>query len=292
MKNYIEEDVINKLSKVVLESFSLAEGLFKGKHSSRYVGHNMEYREHREYTPGDDIKFIDWKRYAKTERFYVKEFEEDFNYEVLIILDTSKSMAESYTKTMQKSEYSKYLAMCLAFLFLKQNDSVGVATFSDEFNYIFPFTKNINLISHLNTALGNINYKKKTDLFCIKDAIKPHLNKRILIFIVSDFILHLENIFDFLPTIFSQKNEIILFHLIDEVEKQFNLKGEYVFIEPESGKKISLNASAVKQKFITLMKDFVIQLQNYSLNKGIKYFEFLTNKHYSENLLKFIQKGI
>ncbi|RME83729.1 MAG: DUF58 domain-containing protein, partial [Planctomycetota bacterium] len=138
----LDPQLLGKITKLELKAREMAEGFITGLHKSPYHGFSVEFAEHREYVPGDDIRHIDWKVYGRSDRFYIKQYEEETNLLVYLLVDVSESM--SYGKPLSKMEYAAYLAATLSYLTMKQQDSVGLATFASTLRQYLPPSGNIS----------------------------------------------------------------------------------------------------------------------------------------------------
>lgn len=285
--NYLNEELLLKLSQIPLKPLSLAEGIYKGYHPSKKSGEEVDFREFRKYVLGDDFKKIDWKRSARQDRFFIREFEQELNYKVHLIIDQSASMGQQVGIT--KIEYAKYLVSAFTYLFLKQGDQVQISSFSTHFNSFFGFTNNLKQISLLVDELNNLSPKGLSQFSLLIGKTQPVRSEKIIIFIFSDFICESNSLISTLSKLKSPKSKIILFHLVSEEEIDFSFKGEIQFIDPETNESFYCNASQVKDKFLAEWKQFSDQLKRWSQDWEIEYRKLNTQVHYSENLLDFIK---
>ena len=286
--NYLEDHIISKLLSYRLKSDSIAEGFYKGVHQSKQKGFNVEFKEHREYNLGDEIKDIDWKIYAKREKLFIREHEEELDINTVILLDNSSSMAKTSLTNISKLEYCKYFITCLSFLLTKQGDKVSVFTFSKDVNNILSTTNQSKKITLLNEHFNSLLFQPYTSFKNIEKQIIPYLKGKTLLFIFSDFISQQDEIYSFLKKINLPKVEVILWHIQNEIDIDFPFKGDLIFVDPESGKEISLNASGVKEKYIKLFTNFKHNIKQLSNEQNIQYYEIMTNKHYSEWITHFL----
>lgn len=292
MNNYLEKKVVNQLSRIQFISKKLISSQYKGFHKSLEKGKNMEFKEHREYTYGDELRDIDWKIYGKTERYYVKDFEKDVSANILVILDSSSSMTENFANAEPKIEYAKYIASSLSYIFLKQRDQVAVATFDNNFEILINPTNSISALKTLNQKLNHIKNEKKviTNFSLLKYAENIYKNLPTIIFLISDMINDEKEIMKGLSYLDKKNNQNFIYHLIHNLEHKFNLNGYIDITEPETGKVISAKASDLKMRFTKLYDDYINNLR-LSMNKHrFDYNKFLLSKHYSTNLMEFFKK--
>ncbi|MDH4127709.1 MAG: DUF58 domain-containing protein [Spirochaetota bacterium] len=287
--NYLNEELLLKLSQIPLKAISLADGIYKGYHRSKRLGGEIDFREFRKYVQGDDLKKIDWKLSARQDKFFIKEFDEDLNYKIHFILDQSASMSQKANSELSKIEYAKYMLSALAYLFLKQGDNVQVSSFAINFNSIFASTNNIKLLPKLNEDLNRIKALGRSDFSLLIGKTQPIRSEKIVIFIFSDFICDLNILKNTLKKIKTSKNKIILFQLISKEEMDFIFKGEVSFLDPESGETLACNAGQIRDSFINKWDKFLMEFKHWGGDWNMEYRQFNTSIHYSENLLDFIK---
>ncbi len=287
--NYLEEDLIAKLSQLQIKSFSLAEGIYKGRHQSKKTGEEIEFKEFRKYIRGDDFKKIDWKLSARQDRFFVKEFAKEFNYKVHLIVDQSSSMGDPTISDHNKMEYAKYITAALAYVFLKQGDQVQISSFAKQFSTFFHFSNTIQHIPSLINSLNKIKPKSQSHFSLLTNNILSEPTDKIIVFIISDFIYELNELITICSNISSPKRQIILVHLMNQEELNFQFKGEIHFQDPETGNTLFCHASQIKETFLSLWQNFSNTLQRSMLEIGISYNKFDTSIHYSDHLIDFIK---
>ena len=181
-KEYMDVSTINKIDNLFLRAKLVVEGFIIGMHKSPYHGFSVEFSEHRPYGYGDEIKYIDWKLWGKTDRFYIKQFEEETNLKCHVILDKSSSMSYG-SHSINKFEYSKCLAASLIYLMIKQQDAVGLTTFDDKLNITIPPKSKV---SHLNLLLQTMHNSKtggETDISLLLHSLAESIHKLSLIHI-------------------------------------------------------------------------------------------------------------
>jgi uncharacterized protein (DUF58 family) len=243
----------------------LVEGFITGLHKSPYHGFSVEFAEHRLYNEGQSTRHIDWKVFARTDRLFTKQYEEETNLRCVIALDCSSSMY--YPKdTLQKIRFSVYSAAALAYLLNKQRDAVGLCLFSDTIEEMTPIRSTPTHLDKLFTLLdrrlreaGEMN--KSTRVAEVLHEIAEKTHKRSLVILFSDMFEggeHEEDIFKALQHLKHNKHEVVLFHVTDhntELDFQFEEK-PYEFIDLESGEKLMLNPYEVKDQFVKHLKEY------------------------------------
>ena len=284
----------------------VVEGFITGKHKSPYHGFSVEFAEHRLYNSGESTRHIDWKLFARSDKLFVKRFEEETNLRCQLILDTSSSM---YYPNFDKITFDKpnkilfsvYASAVLMNIFKKQRDAVGISTFSDEIEtHILAKSSNRHhqLIYHelenilsINTKLNN----RKTSTVSALHEIADRINQRSLVFMFTDMTSDdndLEKIFDAIKHLKHKKHEIVLFY-VSEVSSEHLLEFDnkpYNFIDVESGESIKLNPSHYKEDYLKRVNDFLDQLRLKCLQYKIDLVEVDINKGYDQIITSYLLK--
>lgn len=284
----------------------VVEGFITGKHKSPYHGFSVEFAEHRLYNSGESTRHIDWKLFARSDKLFVKRFEEETNLRCQLILDTSSSMYfpnfdEITFDKPNKILFSVYASAVLMNIFKKQRDAVGISTFSDEIEtHILAKSSNRHhqLIYHelenilsINTKLNN----RKTSTVSSLHEIADRINQRSLVFMFTDMISDdndLEKIFDAIKHLKHKKHEIVLFYVSDVSSEhllEFDNK-PYNFIDVESGESIKLNPSHYKEDYLKRVGDFLDQLRLKCLQYKIDLVEVDINKGYDQIITSYLLK--
>ena len=284
----------------------VVEGFITGKHKSPYHGFSVEFAEHRLYNSGESTRHIDWKLFARSDKLFVKRFEEETNLRCQLILDTSSSM---YYPNFDKITFDKpnkilfsvYASAVLMNIFKKQRDAVGISTFSDEIEtHILAKSSNRHhqLIYHELENILSINSKlnnRKTSTVSALHEIADRINQRSLVFMFTDMISDdndLEKIFDAIKHLKHKKHEIVLFYVSDVSSEhllEFDNK-PYNFIDVESGESIKLNPSHYKEGYLKRVSDFLDQLRLKCLQYKIDLVEVDINKGYDQIITSYLLK--
>jgi len=246
----------------------LVDGFITGLHKSPYHGFSVEFAEHRLYNTGESTRHIDWKVYAKTDRLFVKRYEEETNLRCLLMVDTSSSMYYP-VDSLGKITFSLMGAAALAHLLQKQRDAVGLCAFSDSIDLMTPIKSTgahiHQLLGHLQSMLDAPKRDKSTRVASILDETAEKIHKRSLVIIFSDMFEgeNPEPIFQALQHLKHNKHEVLVFHVTDR-NTEYNFQFEdrpYEFIDLESGDKMKLQPSEVKEAFQDKMEEFYAQLK-------------------------------
>ncbi len=289
ISKYLIPEKIKKVEKFPIQVRSLVEGFITGLHKSPSHGFNVEFKEHKQYYPGDDIKYLDWRVFAKTDKYYIKRYEEESNLFVNLILDCSLSMnykSEFSLKT--KYEYSKFLTGAILYLATIQGDSAGVTLFSNNIIKSYTPHNNFSYINEILLTLEKLNAKGKSKFKENFIKIAGSIKHKSLIIIISDFLGNIEDIINGIKYLKGNKNEIILFVINDKKEKEFSFKGNIKFIDIENREEISINASSIRDDYLKIFNKHYSLLKNFAVKSGIDYFSFTTDLDYSELLYKYL----
>ena len=220
-RKYLEPSTVSKLKSIELKARMVVEGFMVGLHKSPYHGFSVEFSQHRSYQQGDPIKDIDWKVYGRRERFYIKQYEEETNLICNIVVDVSKSMDFKHTASITKLEYANILSAALIYLMLQQQDSAGLTLFSDKIeSFIPPKSTKVYLKTLLKSLASVIPSNQTRTSECLKSVVDK-IKKRGLVIIISDFFDDPDEVVNALKKFHYKKNEVIVFQLLDPIEKSF-----------------------------------------------------------------------
>ena len=259
-QQYLSSDIISNISSLSLKARLLVEGLIVGMHKSPYHGFSVEFSEHRAYNPGDEIRNIDWKIWGKTDRYFVKEYEEETNLLSHIILDQSKSMAYS-SQEISKLDYAKMLSASLAYLMLKQQDAVGLTLFDSKIKSSIPPKSKSNHINSLFKIMEDITPGPDTAIGNILHLSAESIKKRGLVIIISDFLDDLESIMSGIKHYRYKGHEVILFHILDNQELQLNFNERTQFIDLETNESITTDPWHIKEAYQKGMQNFCNEIK-------------------------------
>ena len=242
---------------MALRARLVVEGYIIGQHKSPYHGFSVEFAEHRAYGPGDEIRHVDWKLYGKTDRYYVKQYEEETNLKAYILLDTSRSM--KYTSgTVTKLDYASYLSAALTYLMLNQQDGTGLILFDEKIQKFIPPR---STPSYLNTILKNLEKPtlgSDTEIGLVLHEMAERIKKRGLVILISDLMDDQETVLSGLKHFRHNKQEVILFHILDRKELDFKFNTRTRFKDMESASQLTTEPWQIKSSY----KKRIQRLQN------------------------------
>ncbi len=288
-KNFLTEEFIAQIDKFNLRARLIVEGFITGLHKSPYHGFSVEFSDHRQYIPGDSIRNIDWKVYGKTNRYYIKRYEEETNLKSYILVDHSKSMGYGSVKT-SKLEYSKAFASALSYLMISQQDAVGLLSYTDKITNYLPPRSMRNYLNLIFKELHKLQPEDSTKTAEILHSLADRIKKRGLIIIISDMIDDPEKIMQGLQHFRHQKHEVILFHIQDKQELDFSFRSETEFIDSETGEKITVNPWQIRNDYKKAYEKTVTYLKTKCHEAFIEYNPIYTSTPFDEALLQYLVK--
>ncbi|HNX00471.1 MAG TPA: DUF58 domain-containing protein [Candidatus Cloacimonadota bacterium] len=285
----LNESLTAKLDRFHMRTRMIVEGFMVGLHKSPYHGFSVEFADHRQYMPGDAIRNVDWKVYAKTNRWYVKRYEEETNVRTFIILDHSKSMQYG-SGDITKLDYTKQLASALAYLVVQQQDAAGLITYTDKVTNYLPPKAYRSYVSILLQKLMVLEPQEQTHTLAVLHGLAEQIRKRSLIIMISDMIDDPDAILSGLNHFRYSHHEVILFHIQDPQEVNFNFKGETEFIDKETGQKVTVMPWQIRNNYRQAYDAFSKYLKVKCHQSNIEYNEITTSTPIEDSLLQYLIK--
>jgi uncharacterized protein (DUF58 family) len=268
--NYIQPERLKNLGNLELIARLVVEGFVTGLHQSPFHGFSVEFSQHRAYMPGDSLRYIDWKVYGRSDRFYIKQFEEETNLRCYLLLDISRSMAYN-SGAVSKANYAGMLAAALSYLFLKQRDAVGLVLFDDEIRQIIPPRSVSSYLTPIVTAIDRANFGSDTNLGAILHKVAERIHRRSLIILLSDLLDEPDNLLTGLKHFRYDKHEVIVFHILDRQETEFDFRGDIVFEDLESRAQIKTQPTFIRETYKSRFSEFLEYYRRNIINNGIDY---------------------
>jgi len=282
---FVDPKVLARIGNLDLLATTLVDGFLNGLHKSPFFGASVDFAEHRGYVPGDDIRRVDWRLYARTDRYYVKQYEADSNANFSVLLDISKSM--SFTSGgPSKLEYAKYLAACLTYLSHRQRDRVGIVTFDSEIvDHVPPSAKHMEVVLHtLDRAQAGRAGSLREPLY----KMAEHFGRRGILCLISDFYDEPENIIEAIKPLRFRGNDMIVFHVLDRAEIEFEFRQPSSFEDLESGQQIPVVPSTLADQYRALVQQHVATLQSRLTENRIDYELMNTSRPLDYALFSFL----
>ncbi len=289
-KKYLDPAIVSKLNSLELKARMVVEGFIVGLHKSPYHGFSVEFSEHRPYMQGDNLKTVDWKVYGKTERYFIKQFEEETNLKSYILLDTSKSMDYASKDNIKKLEYGLILAASLSYMMLKQQDAVGISLYAEKINeYLPPKASRIYLHEILKT-LNRAEASSKTNTAESLNEIADKINRRGLVVIISDLFDEISSVIKALKHFSYKNNEVIVFQIVDPLERSFAFGRDAVFKDMETEEEITTQPYQIQKSYRDAMNEFIDRIKTECRNSNIEYNLLDTSFSFDKALFSYLQK--
>ena len=295
--SFLDPSVLARIGNLELLAKVVVEGFINGLHKSPHLGASTDFAEHRAYMPGDDIRRIDWKLWARSDRYYLKEFEADTNTNFIAIVDVSPSMrfgANAEDGRVSKLTYACYLAACLTYFSSLQRDRVGMATIDhDIVDYVPPSAKHLRLVLH---SLDRIErgardakvMPGKSTLQAPLRKLSETLRRRSIVVLISDFYEDPDEIINALSHVRGRGNDVIVFHLLDPREIDFSYTEASNFIDMETGTKMPVIPEYLRQQYRELVREHTASLSRRIGETRADYALFDTSKPLDQALFRYL----
>ena len=255
-RKYLDPKVLNKVGGLELQARLVVEGFISGRHESPFKGSSVEFAEHRQYVPGDDIRHVDWKVFGKSDRFYIKEYEEETNLKAYVVVDVSSSMQYSGAGQVSKLEYAKFVGASILHLIQKQQDAGALITFSNAVDDFLPPGTNPSHIRNCMATLAAAQPKGETHLGEIFKEVAERLRTRSLVIILSDLFDDQDQVVRGLHQMAHRGHDVIVFHVLDHDELEFPFDRMTRFEGLEVPDRLLVNPKALKEAYIAELKKF------------------------------------
>jgi uncharacterized protein (DUF58 family) len=260
-QKYLDPHTLASLEGLDLQARMVVEGYVAGMHPSPYHGFSVEFAEHREYVPGDDIRHVDWKVWSKTDKLYLKQYEEETNLLSYLLLDTSESMAYASGDNVTKLQYAQFIAASLSYLILQQQDSVGLVVYDDA---VRRYLKPAGQTSQLKEVLHLLNVtpaREKSDLGLVFNDLAERFKKRGVVIVLSDLFDDVSRIVTGLKHFRHRRHEVIVFHILDPAELDFPFRDTTLFKGLEGMPEILTDPHALKRAYQAELGSFLEELE-------------------------------
>jgi uncharacterized protein (DUF58 family) len=285
---FLDPAVIARLASMELKARTVVEGFLSGLHRSPYKGFSVEFAEYRQYLPGDDLSTLDWKVYARTDRHYVKKFEEETNLECHILLDVSASMGYRGGAAMSKVEYGSVLAASLAYLMHRQRDATGLIEFDDKIKARLPASARPGHLHAILLALDRIAPGAKSDVARPLHQLAEALGKRSLVVLISDLLDDPDTVVRGLKHLRFRGTDVIVFQVLDPNEIQFPFRGASRFTDVESQDQVTADPARVRDGYLEAMNALRARYAKELRGSGIDFLTLDTSKPLDFALLAYL----
>lgn len=282
---FVDPTVLSSIKDLELLARTVVEGFINGLHRAPYFGASIDFAEHRGYVAGDDIRRVDWKLYARTDRYFVKQYEADTNANFSVLLDVSKSMGFG-SQGVTKLEYASYLAACLAYLSQRQRDRVGIITFDQEIvSHVPPSAKHFNVLLH---TLDRARAERPGRLTEMLSRLAEHFKKRSIIALISDLYESPEALMESVRAYRYLGNDLVVFHVLDPAEITFPYKDPQRFRDAESGQEVPVVPSGFAEQYRKMIREHIDTLTTKFSESRIDYVQLDTSKPLDNALFMYL----
>lgn len=278
-QKYLSPQTLAKLQGLELRARLIVEGYVSGVHKSPFHGFSVEFAEHREYVPGDDLRHVDWKVFGKTDKFYLKQYEEETNLVTYLLLDTSESMRyQSADAALSKLEYAKCIAASLSYLILQQQDSVGLVTFDREIRALVRSSSNPSHLKQLLHVMQESVPERKTATGPIFHELAERLKKRGIVVILSDLFDDIPSIMAGLKHFRHRRHEVVVFHMLDPAELDFPFQQTTLFRGLEGLPEVLTDPRALRKAYLQEFERFITEVKRGCRAHRIDYVQLRTDQ--------------
>jgi uncharacterized protein (DUF58 family) len=289
----LEPEALARVHALRLQATQTVDGLLMGLHRSPHHGSSVEFAEHKQYAPGDEIRHIDWRVYAKSDKFYVKRFEQETNMRAMLLCDASASMLYSSPQQRTKYDYAASLAASFGYILLRQQDAVGLMVADTETRTWVPPRARSSHLTHLCEVLVANTPEKgaQTDLTSAVERLSEVFENRGPVFVFSDFLDTTRRWVEILRQMESRRQHVTLFQVLDPWELTFPFDEMTAFRSLETGRKILAEPRAMREAYIREIQAFIAELRVMCLEAGMSYRMVTTDTPLSEALASYLSMG-
>ncbi len=287
--NFLDPTVLAGLDNLELRARIAVEGFVSGLHKSPHRGFSVEFNDYRNYYPGDDMRHVDWKLYARSEKFYIKQYEDETNVRCMIVLDCSASMAYA-SGSLTKLDYGITLASALAYFIMQQRDAVGLITFDEALkDYIPPKCRQPHLMRILR-SLAQTSAAKKTNAIRPLTDLAASLRKKSMVILITDMLDDEDRVITTLQNLRAMGNDVIVFHLMDDAELNFPFNEASEFVDMENNESYITSPAAIRSVYLENLNEYLSFCKKQCQSSGVDYCLMNTSKPLDEALSAYMTK--
>ncbi len=270
LERSLRPEELARISRLELRARQVVEGFVSGLHRSPGFGQSLEFLQHREYVPGDDIRRIDWKLWSRSDRYYLKQFEDDTNVRVTLLVDGSESM-QFGTGPLSKFEYARTVAAAISMLVLKQHDSVGVTVFDSAIRAQVPSSSRNTQLQAILAGLETQVAVGKTDIAAILKRTNETLSRRSIVILLSDLFCNREDLFRGLQALRQRRHDVLVLQILDDEELEFRYSGTLRFEGLENAGKLTCDPAALRAGYLKAINGFLDTVRRRCAGSNIDY---------------------
>ncbi len=290
-RRFLRPEELSRISRLEVRARSVVEGFLSGMHRSPYFGQSVEFAQHREYVAGDDTRHIDWKVWSKTDKYYIKQFEEETNLRTWLLVDLSESMLFG-SGAMTKYEYGCTVAAALSYLLLRQQDSVGMVSFDDDIRQIVPSRSKQNHLHSLLAAMDAKDPKEKTDIHNVLATVAEKESRKGMVVLISDLFVDRESLFHGLKMLRHRGHDVMIFHIMDDEELDFSYSGTTKFEGMEEMDDLVCDPRALREGYVEAVNEFMDEIRGYCARTMVDYQTIRTSEHLDAALAHYLNHRI
>jgi uncharacterized protein (DUF58 family) len=286
-KRSLQPELIKRIGRLEVRARHIVEGLLSGMHRSPYFGQSVEFLQHRQYVSGDDLRHVDWKVWGKQDRLYVKQFEEDTNLRACLLVDLSASMSYG-SGAMTKCDYAVTAAAALAYLLLRQQDSVGCVAFDEGIRQSIPLRTRTNHLNTIVRALNSAEPRDKTGLSTVLAQVAESYPRRGLMVLLSDLLVDTDDLLRGLRLLRQRGHDVLVLHVMDDDELDFPFSGPARFEGLETDDQLSCNPRALRPGYLAALENFLATVRRGCAHDRIDYSLVRTSEPLDAALIAFL----
>ena len=268
---YLDPQFLDRLADIELVARYAVEGFFAGLHPSPYHGFSVEYSDHRQYHPGDELRFVDWKVYGRTDKLYIKQYQQETHARVCLVLDSSASMGFRGSGAVTKMDYGRFLAAALSHLMLRQGDSVSLTLFGEAIREQIPASSRRTHLHVLLAGLERARPEGRTNLAAALHALAETTSRRGLVILISDLLADDQAIFQGLAHLRFLGQDVLVFQILDPIEQNLDWQGPIQFEDMESDRVLRADPSDLRHAYQARMSKILDRIQKTLGHQGIDY---------------------
>lgn len=291
MPSYLDPQILARAEALGMKARQVVEGLRVGDHKSPYKGFSVEFVQHREYVPGDDIRHIDWKSYGRSERYTIKQYEQETNFTCHLLVDGSNSMRYGGGAT-NKLEYAKLLAASLAYMIIRQRDTVSLRVFNSGWAAELPPSSSLAHINAITHTLEDTKPRDRTNIGPLLDELADRVARRGIVCLISDCLEDLDPILAALRHLRFRGHEVILFHVLHEDEVKFPLDGNIRFIGLEGFEELMTRPHLLRPAYLRIVKKYLADIQRGCDGSGVDYVQLMTGRPLDVALAEYLVRRL
>jgi uncharacterized protein (DUF58 family) len=287
---YLQPAVVAQLANMELRARLVVEGFITGLHKSPYHGFSVEFTEHRPYMAGDEIKHIDWKAYGKTDRYFIKQFEEETNLKSYVILDASASMKYGSEGNLTKIQYASYVAAALAYLMIEQRDAVGLTVYDERVRMSMPPRGTRTYLQQILKHLEHLEPGNKTGTAESLHEVAEQIKRRGLVIILSDLFDDPAKVKTAFKHFRHRGHEVIVMQILDPLERSFAFGGDAVFRDMETNEEMMTQPVHIEQAYRETLRSFIADYQKECRDNNIDFLLLDTTTPFDKALFEYLTK--